>query len=200
VDELLNEYRMQLLARGDNGEPVDAAGPIVMGTRLESSLEPRAWRAVTYGKGSWILHMLRRRMGDERFFSMLAEVMKRYGHSEITTEQFRALAAEFLPPRSDDPRLETFFDQWVYRTGIPTLKLAYSLKGKAGAWKLAGTLTQSDVPDDFETLAPIEIQLPRGQTITRWVRGSNEPTTFQVTLAQAPVKVILDPHNAVLRR
>jgi Peptidase family M1 domain len=200
LDELLNEYRMELLAHRDNGEPVDSAGPIVLGTRLESSLEPRAWRAITYGKGSWILHMLRRRMGDERFLSMMAEVMKRYGHSEITTEQFRMLAAEFLPPKSDDPQLETFFDQWVYGTGIPTLKLTYRLRGKAGAWKLIGTLTQSDVADDFEALAPVEMQLPQGQTITRWVRASNEPATFQVALTQAPVKVVLDPHSAVLRR
>jgi hypothetical protein len=200
VDELLNEYRIELLARSDNGASVDAAGPIVLGTRLESSLEPRAWRAITYGKGSWILHMLRRRMGDERFLSMLAEIMKRYGHSEISTEQFRMLAAEFLPPKSDDPQLETFFDQWVYGTGIPSLKLAYTLKGKAGAWRLAGTLTEADVPDDFEALAPVEIQLPRGQTITRWVRASDEPTAFEVKLAQAPLKVVLDPHNAVLRR
>jgi hypothetical protein len=200
VDELLNEYRVELLARSDNGASVDAAGPIVLGSRLESSLEPRAWRTITYGKGSWILHMLRRRMGDERFLSMLAEIMKRYGHSEITTEQFRMLAAEFLPPKSDDPHLETFFDQWVYGTGIPSLKLAYTLKGKAGAWRLAGTLTQADVRDDFEALAPVEIQLPRGQTITRWVRASNEPTAFEVKLAQAPLKVVLDPHNAVLRR
>jgi hypothetical protein len=199
-DELLNEYRMNLLARSDNGAPVDAAGPIVLGTRLESSLEPRAWRAITYGKGSWILHMLRRRMGDERFLSMLAEIMKRYGHREISTEQFRMLAAEFLPPRSDDPKLEVFFDQWVYGTGIPSLKLAYSLKGKAGAWRLSGTLTQADVPDDFEALAPVEIQLPRGQTVTRWVRASNDPAAFEVKLAEAPLKVVLDPHNAVLRR
>jgi hypothetical protein len=200
VDELLNEYRAELLARSANGASVDAAGPIVLGMRLESSLEPRAWRAITYGKGSWILHMLRRRMGDERFLSMLAEIMKRYGHSEISTEQFRMLAAEFLPPKSDDPHLETFFDQWVYGTGIPLLKLAYTLKGKAGAWRLAGAVTQADVPDDFEALAPVEIQLPRGQTITRWVRASNEPAAFEVRLAEAPLKVVLDPHNAVLRR
>ncbi|HLI84167.1 MAG TPA: M1 family aminopeptidase [Bryobacteraceae bacterium] len=200
IDELLNEYRTALLAHQANGAPVDAAGPIVMGARLESSLDPRAWRAITYGKGSWILHMLRRRMGDERFLSMLAEIMKRYGHTEITTGQFRLLAAEFLPPKSDDPKLETFFDQWVYSTGIPTLKLTYTLKGKAGAWQLSGTLAQSDVPDDFEALAPIEIQLPRGQTITRWVRASSAPATFEVKLAQAPLKVLLDPHNAVLRR
>jgi Peptidase family M1 domain len=200
MDELLDGYRAELLNRGTSGDPVDSAGPIVLGPRLESSLEPRAWQAITYGKGSWILHMLRRRMGDERFLSMLAEIMKRYGRGQMSTEDFRALASEFLPPRFDDPKLETFFDQWVYGTGIPTLKLSYSLKGKAPNWKLAGSLTQSDVSADFAALTPVEIQLPRGRSITRWVRSSSDPVTFTVNLTEAPLKVVLDPHYAVLRR
>ncbi len=200
LETLLDSYRAALLAKRDNGEPVDSAGPIVMGTRLESSLEPRAWNAITYGKGSWILQMLRQRLGDERFFSLLAEILKRYGRSEISTEQFRALAAEFLPPKSDDPKLEAFFDQWVYGTGIPTLKFSYSVKGAAPNVRVTGTLTQADVPDDFSVLAPIEIQVARGKTITRWVRSTDEPVTFTVTLSQAPLKVALDPHYAILRR
>jgi aminopeptidase N len=130
---------------------------------------------------------------------MLAEILKRYGRTEITTEQFRLLAAEFLPPKSDDPKLESFFDQWVYGTGIPTLKLNYTIRGKAPAWKVVGTLTQSDVPEDFSALAPVEIQLA-GRTITQWVRSSSEPATFSVTLKQQPLKVTLDPHHGVLRR
>ena len=115
---------------------MDSTGPIVLGTRLENSQEPRAWRSITYGKGSWIIQMLRQRMGDERFLSMLAELTKRYDSKPIATEDFRALAAEFLPPKSDDPKLETFFDQWVYGTGIPSLKLTYSVKGAAPNLKL----------------------------------------------------------------
>ncbi len=50
---------------------------------------------------------------------MLAELVRRYDRKEVTTEQFRGLAAEFLPPKSDDPQLELFFDQWVYGTACP---------------------------------------------------------------------------------
>jgi aminopeptidase N len=173
---------------------------VVFGARLENSQAPSAYRAITYGKGTWILQMLRRRMGDERFLAMLAEMIKRYDHRDITSEGFRELAAEFLPPRAEDPKLETFFEQWVYGTGIPSLKLAWTVKGAAPALRLVGTLTQSGVEDDFSTLAPVEIQVARGQTITRWVRTGDGPVTFTVPLQQPPVKVTLDPHYAVLRR
>ena len=200
IETLLDGYRTALLAKSESGKPVDAAGPLVLGTRLESSLEPRAWQVITYGKGSWIFQMLRRRMGDERFFSMLAEVIHRYSRRQITTEDFRLLAAQFLPPKSEDPKLETFFDQWVYGTGIPALKLTYVVKGKAPSVRLVATLTQSDVAEDFSALTPVEIQTGRGQTITRWVYSSNEPVSFTVNLKQPPARVTLDPHYAVLRR
>ncbi|HEY1338282.1 MAG TPA: M1 family aminopeptidase [Bryobacteraceae bacterium] len=200
MDMMLDSYRTNLLEKSENGQTIESAGPIVLGVRLESSIEPRAWRAITYGKGSWIFQMLRRRMGDERFFSMLDDVLKRYDRKDIGTETFREVAAEHLPPKTDDPKLESFFDQWVYGTGIPTLKMTYALKGKAPALRLVGTITQSDVDEEFSALVPVEIQAGRGRTLTQWVRTGAAPTTFTVNLQQAPVKVLLDPHNAVLRK
>ncbi|MGD0497060.1 MAG: M1 family aminopeptidase [Bryobacteraceae bacterium] len=200
LDLMLDSYRSSLLEKSESGQTVESAGPIVLGERLVSSVEPRAWRAITYGKGSWIMQMLRARMGRERFFSMLAEVLRRYDHKVLSTEQFREVAAQFLPPKSDDPKLEAFFNQWVYGTGIPTLKLSYALKGKAPAMQLVGTLAQSGVDEDFSVLTPIEIQVDRDHSMTQWVRSSGGSVGFTVALRQPPLKVTLDPHDAVLRQ
>jgi hypothetical protein len=200
TEVMLDSYRNLLLEKTQGGQTVESLGPIVFGLRLESSQLPSAYRTITYGKGAWIMQMLRRRMGDERFGAMLAEVLKRYDRRDITTEEFRVLAAQFLPARSEDPQLASFFDQWVYGTGIPTLKLSWSVKGKAPDVRVVGTVTQADVVADFTALAPVEIQPAHGPAITRWVHTSSDPVTFTVPLSQAPAKVVLDPHNAVLRR
>jgi hypothetical protein len=197
---MLDSYRTSLLEKGANGQIADAAGPVSFGPRLTSSVTPAAYISITYGKGLWVMQMLRRRMGDERFLALLADLVKQYDHREITTDEFRQAAAAHLPPHSDDPKLETFFDQWVNGTGIPALKLSYAVKGKAPQLRLVGTITQSDVESDFSTLAPVEIEVARGQTITQWVRTSGDAVTFTVPLKQAPLKVTLDPHYAVLRR
>jgi hypothetical protein len=197
---MLDNYRSLLLEKGSNGLIADAAGPVTFGPRLTSSQSPSAYRTITYGKGLWVMQMLRRRMGDDRFLAMLLDIAKRYDHREITTDEFRQAAARYLPPRSDDAKLDTFFSQWVEGTGIPSLKLSYALKGKAPQLRLVGTLKQSDVDEDFSTLAPVEIEVARGQTITQWVRTSGDAATFTVPLQQAPLKVTLDPHFAVLRR
>jgi hypothetical protein len=200
VESMLDSYRDPLLAKNEAGQTVDSAGPIVLGTRLETSQEPRAWRSITYGKGSWIMQMLRSQMGDQRFLALLAEISKRYDRKDITTEEFRLLAAEYLPPKSDDPKLESFFEQWVYGTGIPTLKLNYSVKGAAPNVKLTGTVTQSGVDSDFTAAVPVEITIAKGRTMTQWVRSADVPVTFTVPLKAAPLKVALDPHYALLRK
>jgi aminopeptidase N len=199
LDTMLDQYRRQLLAKGQDGEIAESEGPIVQGRRLENSNNPNAFTAVVYGKGTWILHMLRRRMGDAQFMKMLGELRRRYEWKTIDTEQFRLLCAEFLPPQSPDPKLENFFDQWVYGTGIPGLKMSYSVKGKPGAWKLSGTITQSEVSDDFSVMVPVEIQTGKGKVV-RQIRTGSDPVPFSIPVTLANAKAMLDPGSSVLRR
>ncbi len=197
----LDLYRHNLFIKGPDGETTESEGPVVQGRRLEGSNNPAASVAVIYGKGSWIMHMLRRRLGDERFSKMLAELRRRYEFKTLETEDFRLLCAEFLPPGSTDAKLENFFDQWVYGTGVPTLKLSYSVKGKPGAYKLTGTVTQSDVDDDFSVAVPVEIQTGRGKPVIQQVRtSSDEPVPFSVNVTVANAKAVLDPGWSVLKR
>src|SRR5208283_1529581 len=112
TDVMLDGYRNELLQKIQSGQTVESLGPIVFGLRLENSQLPSAYHSITYGKGTWIMQMLRRRMGDERFLAMLAELLKRYDRRDLTTDDFRALATQFLPARSEDPQLTSFFDQW----------------------------------------------------------------------------------------
>lgn len=187
VDMVLDDYRSRLLTKESDDRTLESAGPIVWGVRLESSGILDAWRSITYEKGAWILHMLRRRLGDERFLKMLAELRRRYEFKAITSEQFRALAAEFLPPHAPSDTMDTFFDNWVYATGIPTLKVQSSVKG----FKVSGTVTQSGVDSDFSIDAPVEIQFAKGAPQTVWVRTSNEPVPFSVTVKQPALRVSL---------
>jgi hypothetical protein len=200
VDQVLAGYRADLLVKNQAGHTIDSAGPIIWGDRLISSHTPNAWRVITYEKGSWIMHMLRRRLGDEQFLAMLGDLRNRYEFRTVTTEQFRELAAAALPPKSLDPKLEAFFDQWVYSTGIPSIRMTHSIQGKAPQLRVTGTVVQSDAPEDFSVLVPIEIQFAKGKPIVHWVRTVNGSVPFSVAVRQAPSKVVLDPDNSVLRK
>jgi hypothetical protein len=192
VEGVLDEYRDHLLQKDGQGGTLESAGPIVWGARLESTGAPDAWRAITYEKGAWIFHMLRRRLGDEKFLKMLAEVRSRYQFRAFSTRDLRSVAKEFFPQRSAAAKsIDTFFENWVEATGIPALKLKYTVSGTAPAVKLSGTLTQTGVDDDFSIEAPVEIQFAKGPAETVWVRTSGEAVTFHATLRRAPAHVAL---------
>ena len=190
VDAVLDGYRDHL-TKEVNGQTVESAGPITWGVRLESTGVADAWRSITYEKGAWIFHMLRARMGDAQFLKMLAELRRRYEFRSISTEDFRALAKEFSTGKGSAASIDAFFDNWVYSTGIPTLKVKYTVRGVAPAVKISGTVTQTEVDDDFSGDVPVQVQFAKGAPQTIWVHASSDPATFSATLRQAPVKVVI---------
>ena len=196
VEKALDIYRRELLVKGPDGETAESQGPLVEGRRLESSVVPGAANAVLYGKGTWIIHMLRRRLGDANFLKMLAELRRRYEWKAVTTDEFRTLCAGFLPAGSSDPKLTDFFDQWVYDTGMPTIKMTYTVVGR----KVTGSVTQTDAPDDFTVTVPVEIRMGTGKPVVRQIRTSGEPVKFTVEMPGLGAKAALDPGWSVLRR
>ena len=194
VDAILEDYRVKLLEKQEDGTTVESVGPIVQGTRLD-----RAWIPVVYGKGTWILHMLRRRMGDEPFLKMLQALRKEWETKPLGTEDFRLFCARFLPAGATDSKLETFFDQWVYGTGIPALKVTSAVKGGPGHWRATGVVTQTEAGEDFASEVPIEIQLGKGRVVKRVVTAGGEPVPFEFPLPMQPAKVSID-FRSILHR
>ncbi|MCS7025762.1 MAG: M1 family aminopeptidase [Bryobacteraceae bacterium] len=198
LEAVLESYRSNLLKKLEDGRTIESAGPVTMGHRLYSSQSPASWSVVTYEKGSWILHMLRRRLGDGQFWKLLNSIYRQHLYNRITTEEFHRAASQHMPAGAVDPKLENFFETWVYGTGIPTLKLSHTLTGKAPKLVLRVTVTQSAVDEEFSTWVPVEIQLPRQRAITKWVQTGSTPVSFDLPVAAPPTKVVLNPGYAVL--
>lgn len=85
-----------------------------------------------YWKGAWVLHMLRHRLGDERFFAAVRSYLSRHRLGSVQTPD---LIAAFQSPAGHDDEIAAmggiagfgvreFFDQWVYRAGMPRLAVA----------------------------------------------------------------------------
>lgn len=200
LESVLEEYRAELLR--EYGEPkrtIESAGPITWGARLRGSDGLDPWRVITYCKGSWILHMLRRRMGDSTFLAMLGELRRRYAYQPVTTEQFRALAAEFTAKDDPDRSLEGFFDTWVYGTGIPTLETTVRLRGKTPALEVVVEVKQSGVPEDFMLELPVELRATRtSRPLVKWIRTGEAGASVSFRVQSPPARVELAPGAGVL--
>jgi len=61
---LLQSYRDNLLAKNKDGKTIESGGPIWLGERLNTSLNPMGYNSIVYDKACWVLHMLRMMMRD----------------------------------------------------------------------------------------------------------------------------------------
>jgi aminopeptidase N len=197
-DNVLADYRQRLLAVNEDGETTESAGAVVLGYRLRSSKFPNAPNVIMYEKGAWIVHMLRGIMGEQQFRSFLRDLCTRFHFQSMTTEDFRREAARYLPAEYPDPKLEIFFDQWVYATGIPKYKLEYHTKGKAPRVQFQARLRQQGVPNHFTAVVPVRIETLPGRSTTEYIRSDGAETELNLVLRNAPSSVRIDPEKTLL--
>ncbi|MGZ8545071.1 MAG: M1 family metallopeptidase, partial [Flavisolibacter sp.] len=76
----------------------------------------------SYQKGGWVLHMLRREVGDKDFQNILRTYYQQYSGGNADTRDFEAVAEKV-----SGKELTWFFDQWLYRAGIPELEIETSI-------------------------------------------------------------------------
>lgn len=164
VDEVLDSYRTDL-AQQQNGKPIESFGPVDFGIRLLDAAGIGVWHSIVYEKGTWVLRMLRERLGAAGFRQMQLRLLEEFRAKPISNEDFRRVASAFVPAGQPDKDLTLFFDTWVYGTGIPQISLAHTSEGQA--------LVVSGVDDDFSADLPVRCHDKAGVDQLRWVRVSS---------------------------
>ena len=79
---------------------------------------------LSYSKGSMVLHMLRKKLGDDEFFNGMKQYLSdaNFAFSYAKTEDFK-LKME----ASSGVSLTDFFDDWIYNEGYPSYQIEWSL-------------------------------------------------------------------------
>src|SRR5713101_1588351 len=106
------ERRMMLLSYAVYVPP-DQDYPVVQFKRKSDQRD----NAIGYNKAAMVFHMLRREIGDDRFFAALRTLVAEYGGRRIG---WRELEALFTRVSSRD--LRPFFARWVERAGAADVK------------------------------------------------------------------------------
>ncbi|MFH1277247.1 MAG: FlgD immunoglobulin-like domain containing protein [Candidatus Eisenbacteria bacterium] len=86
----------------------------------DDSLFSSLYFGAVYSKGAWVLHMLRRTVGDDVFF----DILSRHRDDGVARGGF-ANTGQFIEISEDlsGMDLERFFRQWLYLTGVPTFEI-----------------------------------------------------------------------------
>ena len=157
--------------------------------------------AYSYNKGAWVLHQLRRIVGDQAFFEGLREYRRRFEGSAATTTDFAA-AMSFVSGRD----LSNYFQQWVMGVGAPDFAFGWRNTTIGGRPHLMLRLRQTHnatwpgtgVPGDaFAMPVDIRVTTASGATTHR-VEAAARSQHFLIPLEATATEVAVDPDNWVL--
>jgi len=199
----LRKAREDLRNRDLHGHVYESVGPIWMGKRLASSESPGAYDVVVYVKGGYVLSMLRMMLfdprnpnHDRRLQDMMQDFCRTYDNQAASTEDFKAIVEKHMLPAMDldgNRRMDWFFRQYVYGTGIPHYRLHYEARDNgSGKWLISGSVTQSGVPEGWKDALPLYLQAGGQVARLGFVVVRGKVTPFQVIVPFRPEKVLLN--------
>ena len=155
-----------------------------------------ASQAVGYDKVLMLVHMLRRRLGDEAFVERLRRF---YGEYRYRRAGFMDLLQSFREEGFDP---EVFYATWVARPGAPELRLAQAESGPdgGGLHVLAVTLEQAQSGPTYPLRVPVYVTLegepgPRALHLS----FSSRSQRFLLDFDKRPLRVDVDPAHDLFR-
>jgi aminopeptidase N len=146
-----------------------------------------------YEKGAWVLHMLRRRIGDDAFFKGLRSYYNDHREATATSEDLRA-ALE----KSSGSDLKEFFARWVYGAGHPIYRLTWGTNERRAGVFVIMKLTQAQTGEAFLDPVPIEITI-NGKPQREVIYPKDKDTTVSFRLSANPSRVVIDPDDTLLK-
>src|SRR5712675_2026111 len=206
----LTRYRQRLVEKLPSAEqPAADIGALDLGNRLSSSKSPEGFEQIIYGKGSWVIHMVRemlRQPGakdpDARFIALLHTLASKYAYRALSSADLQREIEAVMTPAMDldgGRSMEWFFEDWVRGTGVPHYRVEFSVHRSEKGVVVRGKLFQRGVPRSF--VAPVPLYASGAGTRPTplgIVIAAGPETAFHFTTESAPAKIIIDPHMTLL--
>ena len=184
-------YRNQLLRDYTNYIDHTNEYPLTRFVRREKPGD----RAIGYGKGAYVFHMLRVMLGDELFYKGLRDVIADKGFKVAAWDDFRTL---FEKVSGKD--LRWFFKQWVEEGGAPQITLGDVKVFSDETYKryiIKAEILQKDKP--VEIYLPVSVETEGGSLLSyHWIK--NRVNTIEIKVPSKPESIIIDPNYDVFRR
>ena len=222
---VLDEYRSMLEKKNKDGQPTRDAGAVTLGQRLNCSKFPEGYDVISYGRGTWLFHMLRHMFidaaatnngaqpgprskstaasGDALFRKVLRDLLQRSAGQMITTSDVQKAFEQELPRSlwyEGKKSLDWFFEDWVNGTAVPRLELSnVKILRRNGAPYATGTVLQKDAPEDLTTSVPIYAVVGSGPPLLLGrVFADGAQTAFRFPVPAGTRRLLVDPHRTVL--
>jgi aminopeptidase N len=160
-----------------------------------------------YPKGALVLEMLRKYLGDDRFWAGVRRYLKDHAYDVATTDDLRQA---FLLATGEN--LDWFWDQWIYQAGYPEFNVSAAWDSAQSTVSFTVRQEQRDtlkpdstglrftVPEVFRIPVIVRVRTARGDISRRVTIDQREQTIEVPGVGSAPTMVIFDDGNTILKR
>ena len=145
--------------------------------------------ANSYQKGSWVLHMLRKKVGDEVFQKIIQSYYSTYKLSNASSADFERVAEVV-----SGMELTSFFNQWLRRPGTPQLSIRGNIKKKT----LDMIVLQLQKNGIYEFPMKLKINFNDGSTLIETIEISEKATPFKKAYSKKISSFVVDPSIELL--
>lgn len=160
-----------------------------------------------YPKGALVLEMLKKHLGDQRFWAGVHRYLADHAYGVATTDDLRQA---FLDATGQN--LDWFWDQWVYQAGYPEFQVSATWDSTTATVTLAVAQTQRDTlkadssgfrfetPEVFRMPVTIRVGTRTGDVTTTVALDRRQQTIHVSGVHSAPTMVIFDDGNTILKQ
>ncbi len=148
----------------------------------------------TYEKGGWVLHMLRRRVGDEAFWAGIRTYYRTYRNGNALSEDLARVMSE-----ASGQDLTAFFHQWLYEPGQPELAATWRYDAARKSIDLRVEQTQKGPVFTFDLDIGVT-PAPGATARVETVHVTDRTQSFSIPADAEPAWLTLDPDVWLLYR
>jgi len=154
----------------------------------------RVLNSNVYQKAGFVLHMLRREIGDSSFYRGIRRYYATYRHGNALTDD---LQREF--ERTSGRNLQWFFDQWMRRPGVAELQTSWTWNARTR--QLQVTIEQGARVPPYRLSLAVDVTNANGATRRHRITvpaSSTSTVTVPGARSAAPTRVLFDADVSLL--
>jgi len=145
----------------------------------------------TYQKAAWVLHMLRKRVGDDAFWKGVRAYYSQYQNQNALTSDFQKEIE-----KTSGMNLGNFFKSWLYQPGNPVITGRWDYDAKSKTVYLTIAQSQKRI---YDARLEVALELEGGGAPITLAVDLNQPMQkIPIKSARKPLKITLDPNSNLL--
>lgn len=182
---------------------------------LENGRDPiangKGLTANIYGRGSRVLYMLNKILGEELFWKSINLFLTRHTNSLVESNDLKIAFED-----ATGENLDWFFRQWIYQAGMPEYTVSYAVTDNFLKLNVKQTQKQDSLTGLFKMPIVVEVyssensvveqgtstrtmlSVPKYSTDTIWVTKAD--STYLLPITSKPQFVIFDAENIVMKK